>query len=533
MKKIIVTKNIDVRKINFDEGSEVIKFEDLIAIFRRMSLRKLAFQYDEAVLFSYKNNLISKPFLTALILKFLSPFKSIFKDISGNNEIVDYKKIIKLLARFIKNLIYSGEFVCSVEKDLKTIILNYSKRELNGMNQCGHPIYLRTDISFNVISGGSVGHIAGVINNFKYFTGEPIFITSDKISTVTDDILTYVVYPGKEYADFTELWPMYYNRVFEKAVNKITIDFPISFVYQRYSLYNYCGLKLAYQYNVPFVLEYNGSEIWINRNWGKPLNKEKLANEIEMANLKHSDLIVVVSQVMKDELITRGVEENKILVNPNGVEPDIYSPEIDGTEVRRKYDFGSKIVIGFIGTFGKWHGAELLVEAYGRLLKASPKYFQATVLLMVGDGVTMPKVKEVIEKYQISNNCVLTGLVSQPEGPKYLAACDILVSPHVPNSDGTPFFGSPTKLFEYMAMGKGIVASDLEQIGEILRHGETAYMVKPGDVDALHAGMKILISDAVLRTRLGENARAEAVAKYTWREHTRKIVERLNEIIMK
>jgi glycosyltransferase involved in cell wall biosynthesis len=125
--------------------------------------------------------------------------------------------------------------------------------------------------------------------------------------------------------------------------------------------------------------------------------------------------------------------------------------------------------------------------------------------------------------------CILTGLIPQEEGPDYLAACDILVCPHVPNPDGTRFFGSPTKLFEYMAMGKGIVASDLEQIGEVLEHNHTAWMVTPGDVESLMLGLKTLIDDRQLRNRLGEAARCEVVAKYTWSQHTQKIIDKLKE----
>src|SRR5207237_125725 len=80
-------------------------------------------------------------------------------------------------------------------------------------------------------------------------------------------------------------------------------------------------------------------------------------------------------------------------------------------------------------------------------------------------------------------------LVPQDDGPEHLAAADLLVSPHVTNPDGTPFFGSPTKLFEYMAMGRPIVASDLEQIGQTLEHGRTAWLVPPGDVEALADAM--------------------------------------------
>ena len=149
---------------------------------------------------------------------------------------------------------------------------------------------------------------------------------------------------------------------------------------------------------------------------------------------------------------------------------------------------------------------------------------------MIGDGLKMPQIKELVEHYGMKDYCILTGIVPQEEGPSYLAACDILVSPHIPNPDVTPFFGSPTKIFEYMAMGKGIVASDLEQIGDILEHRKTAWMVKPGDVDELIEGFKVLIEDEKLRESMGKSAREEVSTHYTWKEHTRRIIEKMNDI---
>ena len=78
-------------------------------------------------------------------------------------------------------------------------------------------------------------------------------------------------------------------------------------------------------------------------------------------------------------------------------------------------------------------------------------------------------------------------------------------------------------------MGKGIVASDLAQIGEVLAHERTALLVRPGDADALVAGMKRMLDEPALRQRLGEAARREVLARYTWKEHTRKILNALHE----
>jgi glycosyltransferase involved in cell wall biosynthesis len=134
-----------------------------------------------------------------------------------------------------------------------------------------------------------------------------------------------------------------------------------------------------------------------------------------------------------------------------------------------------------------------------------------------------------LERHGVRAQAVLAGVVAQQDGPAYLAACDVLVSPHVRNPDGTPFFGSPTKLFEYMAMGRGIVASRLDQIGEVLRHEETALLVEPGDAPALADALARLVADEALCRRLGEAARRDVLASHTWSAHTRRIVEALRE----
>jgi glycosyltransferase involved in cell wall biosynthesis len=170
------------------------------------------------------------------------------------------------------------------------------------------------------------------------------------------------------------------------------------------------------------------------------------------------------------------------------------------------------------------------MKAFHALLAAHPECEKTVKLLMIGDGMTLPEAKRLARQYEMGRRCVFTGMVPQADGPKYLAACDLLVAPHVPNPDGSPFFGSPTKLFEYMAMGKGIVASDLEQIGEVLEDGKTALLVKPGDAAGLAEGIYRLCGDPLLRGSLGREARRRALEKHTWEEHTRRIVHKLQQL---
>jgi len=278
------------------------------------------------------------------------------------------------------------------------------------------------------------------------------------------------------------------------------------------------------------VLEFNGSEVWVSRHWGRPLRYDALSTRIETLNLNAADLIVVVSDPIAADLRRMGVAADRVLVNPNGVDPVLYRPDINGDRVRRAYGLDGSFVIGFIGTFGPWHGAEVLARAYVQLRQRHPELRDAVRLLMIGDGARMAATRAILVSGGALDATAFTGLVPQDDGPEHLAAADLLVSPHVTNPDGTPFFGSPTKLFEYMAMGRPIVASDLEQIGQTLEHGRTAWLVPPGDVEALADAMARLASDAAARRALGAAARQQAVARHTWREHTRRIVDRIADL---
>ena len=465
-----------------------------------------------------------------MLLRLLSRRPPFILDAEGREQHVTSKVFGLAFKRFMSDLFNKTSMIRQIDGQLKEWErLQIVNRPRMSISQTPW-VYLRTDLWFGtVLAGGSIGHIAGVLNQFAQISGGTIFLSTALVPTVREDIPTHFLQPINKYWDFKELPMLASNAYFEKQALDAIGDLIPSFIYQRYSLNNFTGISLSRRYQVPFVLEYNGPEVWISRQWGKPLKYEMLSERIEQINLKAADVVVAVSQPMKDELLARGIEADKILVNPNGVDPDCYSPEINGSRVRKQYGLEDSLVIGFIGTFGLWHGAEVLAEAFGRLLQDYPDYRKRVALLLIGDGVRIQQVKENLEKFGVTAQSVLPGLVPQTQGPEYLAACDILVSPHIPNKDGSPFFGSPTKIFEYMAMGKGIVASDLDQIGEVLVHERTAWLVKPGDVEALTDGLKKLIDNPTLRQRLGQMARQEVVAKYTWKEHTRRIIEKLKE----
>jgi glycosyltransferase involved in cell wall biosynthesis len=470
---------------------------------------------------------VSKPFPTALLLRLLSRGRPVLSDDAGERVELGPAALVRSFLLFARDLARIPWLLATAGWRARRLGRRVAATPLAALDLTRPPLYLRADLQFGLRSGGSIGHIAGVLNNLDRFAGPPVFVTTDLVPTVRPDIETHVVLPGPDFCGFEEIPAVHFSRPLARGARAALGGRRASFVYQRYALYNLSGLELAARLGVPFVLEYNGSEVWIGRNWGRPLRYERLASGIETMLLKAAHLVVVVSRPIRDELVGRGVPEERILVNPNGVDPERYSPAVDGAAVRRRYGLEGLRVVGFIGTFGRWHGAEVLAEAIVRLMARRPEWRRAVRLLLIGDGLTRPEVERHLLDHGLGDLAVLTGSVPQEDGPAHLAACDVLVSPHVRNADGTPFFGSPTKVFEYMAMGKGLVASNLDQIGEVLRHGETALLVEPGDAEALAAGIERLLADEPLARRLGEAARRAVLASHTWTEHTRRIVEAL------
>lgn len=384
--------------------------------------------------------------------------------------------------------------------------------------------YLRTDLWSGVQAGGSVAHTAGVAGGFAAAGADLSFL-----ATVVPGLVdarrhpVFLVPPSRLYNVALEVPYFAHSFRFERAAGRILADHPADLIYQRFDTGNHAGVMLSRRFGVPFVLEYNGSEVWVADHWGHPFRWRGLFAGVETVNLRHADLIVTVSDPLRDDLRSRGVDAGRIVVLPNGVDAVRYHPDLDAGPVRRRHALDGRTVIGFIGTFGPWHGAPVLARALCRVLETRPE----TGALLVGDGPQRAACETILAPY--GKRVVFTGAVPQADGPAHLAAMDILASPHVPNADGSRFFGSPTKLFEYMAMGRGIVASRLEQIAEVLDDGRTAILVPPGEETLLAEGLLRLVDDPDLRARLGAAARRRAVERHTWEVQVARLIQDLRD----
>ncbi|MFN3869337.1 MAG: glycosyltransferase family 4 protein [Hyphomicrobiaceae bacterium] len=374
----------------------------------------------------------------------------------------------------------------------------------------GPALYLKCDITYGLRAGGSLGHIGNVVRGLEQAGLEPIIAAVDRPATIAESAPMIVLDPGPTQWLHSERTMLAFNRAIVQQVARAWSREPPRFVYQRHALGAYAGLMIARRFGVPLVLEYNGPETWVARHWGAGLKDEQLLTTCENVVLRRADLVVTVSDVLTRELLERGLDAKRIVTVPNGVDLDLFHPGRDVARLRRSLALEGKTVIGFIGTFGPWHGVEILVQAFASVLRAAPDLRSMVRLLLVGEGSRSAAVRQLVRQLELHEVVTSVGLVPQSHGPDYVALFDIAVAPTVPNPDATPFFGSPTKIFEYMGAGRAIVASALGQVREVLRDGETALLVPGGQPEALGNALLRLIRDGNLRARLGQEARREA-----------------------
>jgi glycosyltransferase involved in cell wall biosynthesis len=379
-------------------------------------------------------------------------------------------------------------------------------------------LYVRATLA-RAAQGGMPTHVAGFASGAAALGHRLTFLVSGAQSDSDDNL---VIPPSPLFSATKALFELWNNLVFTvKSLLVIARGAApaneIDFIYQRYSRFNWTGVVLSAVTGLPLALEFNGSEIWVSRQWD-PIGLLRLLKRFERLNQRAADLIFVVSEVERRNLIDAGVSPAKIIVNPNGVDPERFRPECGGREIRRALGIDDQTVVGFVGTFGPWHGAPVLAESARMLTTEVNCHF-----VFIGVGEQRAQTESIIESVGVS--ATFTGSISHEKVPAYLDACDILASPHVPSTDGSEFFGSPTKLFEYLAMGRGIVASRLGQVAEVIIDGENGLLVEPGDADGLARAIERLVVDGELRARLGAAARKTAIERYTWRHNAARVFD--------
>lgn len=379
-------------------------------------------------------------------------------------------------------------------------------------------VYLRSTPGVGTQAGGAATHINGFINAATELGAEVRVISNDYIAGIDRTRLKLI--DPEPLGSTRAAFDLRNNLIFSAGAIREIGQSPADLIYQRYARFSWAGVAASLRTGLPLFLEYNGSEVWMGKHWdmGSML---PLLTRFERLNLEAAARIFVVADAERRNLLRAGVPDEKIVVNPNGVDTEKFRPGVGGLAARRELGVADdETLCGFVGTFGPWHGVLTLAEA----ITLQPADSRVRFLL-VGAGKLRDEVQRIVGAAGREQQVIFAGHVGHERVPALLDACDILLSPHVPLEDGSEFFGSPTKLFEYMAMGKGIIASRLGQIGEVLVDDQTALLTEPGNVHELARAILRLSSSRELRERLGAAARAAAIARHTWKHNAQRVLD--------
>lgn len=217
--------------------------------------------------------------------------------------------------------------------------------------------------------------------------------------------------------------------------------------------------------------------------------------------------IIILTAFLKKRMEAESVDAQKILVAPDGVTPDEFAGNQTKNSLRSDLDLPlDKKIVMYAGSLfiQPWKGVDILLDAN--------KYFSDDCLLVLVGGEA-DELKKIKENYNV-RNILLKGRLPHFEVPKYLRAADALILPNKKGEVISEEYTSPLKLFEYMASGVPIVASDLPSLREVLNENN-ALLVEPNNPHALAEGIGKIFNNKDQADRLAQQALSD-VKNYTW-----------------
>ena len=264
------------------------------------------------------------------------------------------------------------------------------------------------------------------------------------------------------------------------------------------------ALYIKIRYKVPFVLELSNpiEQAWEYYKFSYSKHKylwyfiSKIEAYIIMHALHKADLVLPTTNWMKEDFVKKGIERSKMVPHPNGIDISRFS-DADGEAIRRQYNLKDSNVVVYVGTMDKMRHLDILVHAFSKAKKSR----KDVKLLMVGDGNDKLNLERLAGELGIWDDVVFTGQVYSDDIPNFIAAADIGASP-VPPLDFYKL-SSPIKMFEYMALGKPVVANDeIPEQEEVMHESGGGVLVK-FETESFAEGIVELVDDVERAEEMG------------------------------
>jgi glycosyltransferase involved in cell wall biosynthesis len=283
-------------------------------------------------------------------------------------------------------------------------------------------------------------------------------------------------------------------------------------IYERHGLFLIAGTLLGKRSGVPVFLEVNSPLARERAQFGG-IALKRLAAWLEIWAWRNAARILPVTEVLANAIIAASVPASRIDVIPNGINPERFLRDFSTESAKEAAGLSGKTVLGFTGFMRSWHGLESVLE-----MLAQPGTHAALHLLLIGEGPARPLLERRAAQLNVNHRITFAGLVGRDDVAKLMSAFDIALLPKVVE------YASPLKLFEYMALGKAIVAPDQPNIREVLTADFNAVLFDPTQAHDMANQILRLAADARWRQQLGTSARATIDARgFTWQANAERI----------
>ncbi len=224
-----------------------------------------------------------------------------------------------------------------------------------------------------------------------------------------------------------------------------------------------------------------------SREWG---GRYRLSRALETRVFKKANAVTTICEGLRQDIIARGVAEDKITVIPNAVDIQNFSVgEPPDNALLNALNLSGKTVLGFIGSFYAYEGIPLLLDALPAIREANGD----CVLLLVGGGPEEAKIKQKIKAMGLEDAVVMTGRVPHEEVQRYYNLVDIFVYPR--RSMRLTELVTPLKPLEAMAQGKLVVASNVGGHHELIEQGKTGYLFEADNAHSLEQTVSGLLKE--------------------------------------
>lgn len=292
----------------------------------------------------------------------------------------------------------------------------------------------------------------------------------------------------------------------------------VMFIWERHDLFAGPGKRLAGRLKVPLVISVEALAVWEAAKWGvhRPIWGWLLEKYGEAASLKSADLISCVSEEVKQKVLSMGVDANKVIVSPNRVDSSVFHPHVDGSSVKDGFQLGNKKVIGWTGSFRKFHSLDTVLVAFKKIAEK----YDSIVLMLVGDGLEFENIKRLAHELNIYEKVIFTGRQPFNKIPAFISTFDISI---VSARSAEGFHYSPLKLREYLAVGNAVIAPRAGNLPSLFSHGSDLLFYQAGSAEDLSSKIEMLLNDDNLLDELKKNALCNFFKEGTW-EHELKIV---------